>query len=245
MTFADSVVGFAERQSASGCPICFEQVCLEPSSCGHGACKDCLIQWMEQLEGNGQEATCFKCRQPMEIVDIRRVLRRDMVSISRVVATTVDVLTLDWIHERGIKHCPWCGVWVEKIGGCDYIQCRCGEAFCFCCGEKECPDAGEDPYGPDIVHELHVLCEALERESLEDRIIGYDAEFVWEGCKSKLTKRRRIMKAKRRLRSSQQERHTKTKSGYHSRMGERKSTCRLRKSSTRKESRWVVDRSER
>lgn len=34
------------------------------------------------------------------------------------------------------KQCPFCSAWVERSGGCDYMACRCGKAFCYRCGEK-------------------------------------------------------------------------------------------------------------
>lgn len=40
--------------------------------------------------------------------------------------TDIDVIT---------KDCPGCGVTVEKTGGCNHITCRCGEHWCWTCGE--------------------------------------------------------------------------------------------------------------
>ena len=32
------------------------------------------------------------------------------------------------------RRCPKCSVWVEKAGGCNYLDCKCGTMFCFSCG---------------------------------------------------------------------------------------------------------------
>ena len=34
------------------------------------------------------------------------------------------------------KQCPYCKFWVEKNEGCNHIACRCGNHFCYNCGEK-------------------------------------------------------------------------------------------------------------
>lgn len=44
-------------------------------------------------------------------------------------------------HDRMMKSlnnqkCPQCSIWVEKKDGCDYIDCKCGTAFCYKCGAK-------------------------------------------------------------------------------------------------------------
>ena len=32
--------------------------------------------------------------------------------------------------------CPKCNFWVSKTDGCDYMACRCGNSFCYKCGEQ-------------------------------------------------------------------------------------------------------------
>lgn len=32
------------------------------------------------------------------------------------------------------RRCPKCRVWVQKSGGCQYLNCKCGVMFCFICG---------------------------------------------------------------------------------------------------------------
>ena len=34
---------------------------------------------------------------------------------------------------HGYKKCPQCRVWIEKNGGCDHMECRCGAHICWIC----------------------------------------------------------------------------------------------------------------
>ena len=49
-------------------------------------------------------------------------------------------------RQHGWQSCPQCGVLVEKLGGCDSVQCFCGFIFCYACGKLEevCVCHGED-----------------------------------------------------------------------------------------------------
>ncbi|KAK4352025.1 hypothetical protein RND71_027543 [Anisodus tanguticus] len=42
--------------------------------------------------------------------------------------------TVTWLSEK-TKHCPKCHKIVEKDGGCNLVQCICGQPFCWLCGE--------------------------------------------------------------------------------------------------------------
>lgn len=43
--------------------------------------------------------------------------------------------TVNWIIAN-TKPCPKCGNPVEKNGGCNLMTCRCGQHFCWLCGDK-------------------------------------------------------------------------------------------------------------
>ena len=40
----------------------------------------------------------------------------------------------EYVKGSKLKQCPKCKRWVEKISGCNHIQCSCGAAFCYNCG---------------------------------------------------------------------------------------------------------------
>jgi len=44
----------------------------------------------------------------------------------------------DFIKGRKFKQCTKCKYWVEKISGCDNMNCRCGFGFCYRCGQGPC-----------------------------------------------------------------------------------------------------------
>ena len=46
------------------------------------------------------------------------------------------------LEMRGLNYrkCPKCGIWVEKVDGCEYINCKCGVEFCYRCGEQYAKD---------------------------------------------------------------------------------------------------------
>ncbi|KAI0021235.1 hypothetical protein F4780DRAFT_778752 [Xylariomycetidae sp. FL0641] len=37
-------------------------------------------------------------------------------------------------HQQGWKRCPNCTVFVERDGGCNDMECHCGQLFCYRCG---------------------------------------------------------------------------------------------------------------
>ena len=51
-----------------------------------------------------------------------------------------DIKFEEYVKGSRLKQCPKCKRWVEKIDGCDHIQCTCGAAFCYRCGKiKDSP----------------------------------------------------------------------------------------------------------
>ncbi|PIA50523.1 hypothetical protein AQUCO_01300931v1 [Aquilegia coerulea] len=59
------------------------------------------------------------------------------------VAKRNDVLFCDLIKKTNWRCCPRCQYCVERISGCDIIECRCGIKFCYLCGKKYCTDCVE------------------------------------------------------------------------------------------------------
>lgn len=37
--------------------------------------------------------------------------------------------------EEQVKSCPWCGYVIEKVDGCNHIECKCGKHVCWVCLE--------------------------------------------------------------------------------------------------------------
>lgn len=47
-----------------------------------------------------------------------------------------DDLFGDLVKGQKMKQCSRCRNWIQKTLGCDHITCRCGNQFCYRCGQK-------------------------------------------------------------------------------------------------------------
>ena len=63
------------------------------------------------------------------------------------------------MKEKGFKKCPWCGVFVERTEGCNFMTCLCTKEFCFKCGAIEIDD-----------HKCINGCALFESDEPENRI---------------------------------------------------------------------------
>ncbi|CAI9763564.1 unnamed protein product [Fraxinus pennsylvanica] len=52
----------------------------------------------------------------------------------------------EWCNGReNVKKCPCCGFTIEKVEGCNHVECRCGRHICWVC--LECYGSSDDCYG--------------------------------------------------------------------------------------------------
>lgn len=62
------------------------------------------------------------------------------------------------MRKANYQKCPNCSIWVQKLAGCQYINCKCGCAFCYVCGirfeEDPCRMRSEWKYQDEIRSEL-------------------------------------------------------------------------------------------
>jgi hypothetical protein len=42
-------------------------------------------------------------------------------------------LNEEWAMQQGVKKCPSCHVWIEKVAGCNHMSCKCGAHICWRC----------------------------------------------------------------------------------------------------------------
>ena len=96
---------YEEGDNYYECPICEKEYCLK-----------CKSDWHK-------DKTC------QEFQEYRRVglLGKDQKQL--------DNLFYDFAKGSKFKQCPYCKNWVEKNEGCNHIACRCGNHFCYFCGE--------------------------------------------------------------------------------------------------------------
>ena len=66
------------HSTESECPICLDSIVAATivPSCGHTACRDCLVDFFEQCEAKGKSTECPVCRNPCSEKDLLSVLRK-------------------------------------------------------------------------------------------------------------------------------------------------------------------------
>ena len=191
------------RDAAAPCPICLEPLLTQRQShrlwiCGHTACRTCLREWLEWCERSlglaEGETSCPQCRTVIHPEDIRRVLGRSLRPTARPRLAEeeeeMDELTRDWLREHGIWPCPWCGMGVERNGGCDHMACFCGENFCFGCGKKYLPREVEwichsctATSGQENM--IDKWCNCRKHYAMDDRVCAVCHETICSDCDKK------------------------------------------------------------
>ena len=87
---------------------------FECPMCDKEYCLKCKSDWHEGL-------SCQEYRKQLQLAKNEKKL---------------DDLFYDFVKGSKFKQCPYCKHWVEKIEGCNHIACKCGNHFCYNCGEK-------------------------------------------------------------------------------------------------------------
>ena len=103
----------------------------------HYTCNCCILSWYQQ--DPSKIGRCPKCRQTMEIkhLDLKHLEVKEVIHLPIPIITDPDDLTRNWLN-RYSKRCPNCEIHIEKRGGCNLMTCRCGNQFCYACGDREC-----------------------------------------------------------------------------------------------------------
>ncbi len=85
---------------------------------------DCPYKLFE-LEAGATEVTCPVCYRSTCLKCQEEVHYDTPCELNQFVKIAVDL---------GLKACPSCRLWVEKIEGCNHMTCNCGHEFCYNCG---------------------------------------------------------------------------------------------------------------
>ncbi|KAK3275174.1 hypothetical protein CYMTET_16683 [Cymbomonas tetramitiformis] len=67
---------------------------------------------------------------------------------------------------QGWRQCPKCCMMVEKTAACDHISCRCGQEFCYACG---------DAY--DFSHVCHKASWHIRTAAIDDDESNHESDF--------------------------------------------------------------------
>ena len=85
---------------------------------------DCPYKLFE-LEAGATEVTCPVCWRATCLKCNEEVHYDTPCELNQFVKAAVNL---------GLKACPSCRLWVEKIEGCNHMTCSCGHEFCYNCG---------------------------------------------------------------------------------------------------------------
>lgn len=93
------------------CAFVFERLGANPDF----TCPLCKVRW------------CLDCRHPAHPF-------LTCPEANQLAGNDPEVMLADLAQRQGLKKCPQCTMWVEKMEGCNYVVCRCGCKFCYLCG---------------------------------------------------------------------------------------------------------------
>ena len=77
--FGAHVLQEIQSQSNNECPICSEELMIEPAvtGCWHSACKKCLLDYIEHQKEKHSLPLCFNCREPINQRDIFEIVHHE------------------------------------------------------------------------------------------------------------------------------------------------------------------------
>lgn len=150
-------------KATTSCAICCQEkpnlAFIVLSQCRHESCGDCLTQWIEKVESTGQRNMpgCPFCRVEMTKEETTSILGRPYRHKTASGAASledVDELTRQWIESQTVP-CVHCGARIEKIDGCDLMECLCSYRFCYSCGTQgaDCFCTPPNHYFWDNIHD--------------------------------------------------------------------------------------------
>ena len=106
----------------------------DPTYCATPDCPTYLPRAQFELEGKWAPCTICHTRTCTACKCLERAHDHDASRCP----DSIEAASLEEMHKRGYKPCPWCKQMIDRIEGCDHMHCeRCGKNFCFNCGRKK------------------------------------------------------------------------------------------------------------
>lgn len=131
------------------CVCCCNDISLEADQrvlpCGHLYCIECISVRCKMGLRDRLMVPAHCCHHvfPIEIVSEVLTLEEMTLYTQFVTEKNLNTHELDtdreyasMVKQMGWTQCPGCGVGIEKVSGCNWIQCLRGHKFCFACGTK-------------------------------------------------------------------------------------------------------------
>lgn len=132
-----SVAAYTGDLEIPECTICLEAGSSHVRlrlSCGHVFCRPCMKRYVQHEQREQRVACCPNCKHTL-LRDELCVCLPD-AEVDRLIAGAAErVASTDGLQDEppldlpGLKCCPNCNVRIEKNGGCNHMQCRCGHRF--------------------------------------------------------------------------------------------------------------------
>jgi uncharacterized protein YeeX (DUF496 family) len=95
---------------------------------------DCRQTYRQQTTDHATIVTCPSCfaKNCSSCSEVHENMTCDEYRILRD-PEEQDRLNNELADSSGYKRCPRCAVWVEKMGGCNHMNCKCGVHICWIC----------------------------------------------------------------------------------------------------------------
>jgi len=161
----------------NACCVCYEEETAETrllkiTDCQHRLCHSCYKTWLKQCERESMTVPrCPECKKESSVLQAMHVLGRSYEAAQPLCDRNEESLehTLHtWLDENGCKQCAHCGVYIERVDGCDAIMCLCGYRFCWWCELTSCDCEHEDFYDNVRRHDTTEVPPIASKEELQD-----------------------------------------------------------------------------
>ncbi|XP_075089597.1 uncharacterized protein LOC107776212 isoform X1 [Nicotiana tabacum] len=102
----------------------FEKCYCPYQDCGELIVKECGDVVGKSECPNCRRLICFQCGLPWNVCEENGCSKVN------------DTLFKELVEQKQWTKCPSCNMYVERIAGCNHMQCRCNFSFCYKCGKS-------------------------------------------------------------------------------------------------------------
>ncbi|KAL5698546.1 RBR-type E3 ubiquitin transferase [Ranunculus cassubicifolius] len=118
------------------CRALCETLILDTSQGYYCPFKKCSALVINDLRENCRRSECPHCRRSF-CVDCKVAWHRSLTCKEFQKRKPLNKL-IKLAKKKKWQNCPRCKFYIERVDGCNHMQCRCGCHFCYKCGKKSC-----------------------------------------------------------------------------------------------------------
>ncbi|XP_015873433.3 E3 ubiquitin-protein ligase RSL1 [Ziziphus jujuba] len=100
--------------------------------------KDCSMMMIDDGKEVLMECECFNCRRlfcaQCKVPWHTGIVCSEFQKLNKNEREREDIMLMNLARNKHWRRCPNCKIYVERTDGCLFMQCRCGTAFCYNCG---------------------------------------------------------------------------------------------------------------